>query len=43
MRKFITKRLLTRENVLAFGLFLLVVLLIIVTAQPSQPFIYGNF
>jgi len=37
------RKLLTRENVLAVGLFLLIVLLIIVTAQPGQGPIYGNF
>ncbi len=37
------KRLLTRENVLAFGLFVLIVLLIIVTADAGPSFIYRGF
>jgi hypothetical protein len=37
------KRLLTRENLLAAGLCLLVILLIIVTADAGPTFIYQNF
>jgi hypothetical protein len=37
------KRLLTRENLLAVGLCLLVVLLIIVTVDNGPRFIYGQF
>lgn len=37
------KRLLTRENLLALALFLLIVLLIVVTSDAGPEFIYGNF
>jgi hypothetical protein len=37
------KRLLTRENLLAIGLCLLVILLIIVTAESGPTFIYQGF
>ncbi len=37
------KRLLTRENLLALGLCLLVILLIIVTADAGPTFIYQRF
>jgi hypothetical protein len=37
------KRLLTRENLLALGLCLLVILLIIVTAESGPTFIYQGF
>jgi hypothetical protein len=37
------KRLLTRENLLAIGLCLLVILLIIVTADSGPTFIYQSF
>jgi hypothetical protein len=36
-------RLFTRENLLALGLFVLVVLLIIVTADAGPTFIYQQF
>jgi hypothetical protein len=37
------KRLFTRENLLALGLCLLVILLIIVTVDAGPEFIYRNF
>ncbi len=37
------KRFLTRENLLALGLCLLVILLIIVTADAGPTFIYQRF
>jgi hypothetical protein len=37
------KRLLTRENLLAFGLCLLVILLLIATADAGPTFIYQRF
>jgi hypothetical protein len=36
-------RLFTRENLLALGLFVLVVLLIVVTADAGPTFIYQQF